>query len=141
MAAIQAHRADITVFQIGTSVHSPIATNHALCMIEQDWRQARKQSMDSSKIASDIQISMYSAADVELQFQQRSQGPEHVPPLWVEPVTWDASNPVALDEIAPQELYSALKQGLSWDEYVHIFSMGAHEFILKEQVDKTLVVN
>lgn len=54
---------------------------------------------------------------------------------------WDASNPVALDEITPQELYSALKQGLSWDEYVHIFSMGAHEFILKEQVDKTLVVN
>lgn len=165
MAATQVKRglSPVPIFQIGTSSHSPVTHNHAFCVLEQYWRQARL-STRSSKISNNVQAVFYNAVDFELQFCQRFskelrlvRGGGHeslrrklaqaywTPKMYTVHGTnqwfWDVSNSIALDDAAPASLHSGLKNGLNWDEYLHIYNMGLHEFILKERVDKTLVVN
>lgn len=165
MAATQAKRnlPAVPIFQIGTSSHNPVTHNHAFCTLEQYWRQARL-STRNSRISKNVQAVLYNAADFELQFYRRFSkelrlvrggGQESLrkklaQAYWIPKMYtvhgsnqwfWDVSNSIALDDAAPEALHSGLKNGFNWDEYLHIYNMGLHEFILKEQVDKTLVVN
>ncbi|KAF9320483.1 cyclin-dependent kinase inhibitor far1 [Podila minutissima] len=45
----------------------------------------------------------------------------------------DASNAIALDNKAPPALFSGLTTRFDWEEYMHIYCRGVHQFILKEE--------
>jgi len=47
-----------------------------------------------------------------------------------------------LDQEAPRELSSdgVLEKGINWLKYIHFMNLGIHEFVLKEQVDRTMII-
>lgn len=58
--------------------------------------------------------------------------------------TWyfESKNAHQLDQEAPQELSSdgVLEKGIDWLKYIHFVNLGFHEYALKEQVDRTMVI-
>ncbi|KAG0048780.1 hypothetical protein BGZ83_006313 [Gryganskiella cystojenkinii] len=52
----------------------------------------------------------------------------------------DVTNTLALDRIAPNVLCGDMKSGINWREYLHENNLGIHQYALKEQVDRSIVV-
>ncbi|KAG0029633.1 hypothetical protein BGZ81_003560 [Podila clonocystis] len=165
MVATQAKRylPTVPVFQIGTSSHSPVILNQICRSFEQYWQQV-KLSSNNPRVSNDIRAVLYSATDFEFRFKQRFRKelavvheghqrslskrlakaywtPKNFTTFLTREWFMNASNAIALDEAAPRELYNGLKNGINWGEYLHIYNMGVHEFILKENVDKKKVVD
>ncbi|KAF9348520.1 cyclin-dependent kinase inhibitor far1 [Mortierella sp. AD094] len=163
MAATQAKRGvpKIPVFQIGTSIQNPVAWNHLIMCAEQYWQQTKLAKIP--RFSNDIRFEMYSEADFEPRFKQRFAKELEIvkgdgqtklrkqlarahsmPQMYIHFSTneWfmDVSNSVALDESAPKELYSNLKDGFDWTLYMHIYCMRIHEHILRDEVDKKHIV-
>ncbi|KAF9346321.1 cyclin-dependent kinase inhibitor far1 [Mortierella sp. AD094] len=163
MAATQASRSvtTIPVFQAGTSSHNPVIMGQLAGQIEQYWQQVTLSSIP--RLSNDIRIDLYYPVDFEIRIKQRFaeelkviQGEDNkglrkkldrenrVPRIIGLYVTGDwsfgASNAIAIDDIAPTELYSDLGDGFNWTKYLHHYNMGVHEFLLKDDIDKKQVV-
>ncbi|KAF9348521.1 cyclin-dependent kinase inhibitor far1, partial [Mortierella sp. AD094] len=163
MAATQARQGlpNVPVFQSGTSTQNPVLLNQILYSIEQYWNQAKLTKI--RRVSNDIRYVMYSAEDYELRFKQRfakelemakedGQGKlsQKLAKTYKMPKLnaffgsyeffLDSSNSVALDDLAPKELCSNLQDGFDWTSYMHNYCMGVHEYILKDDVNRTHVV-
>ncbi|GJJ73021.1 alcohol-forming fatty acyl-CoA reductase [Entomortierella parvispora] len=58
--------------------------------------------------------------------------------------TWyfENTNACQMDREAPPELSSegVLEKGIDWLKYIHFVNLGFHEYVLKEKVDRTMVI-
>ncbi|KAG0341649.1 cyclin-dependent kinase inhibitor far1 [Podila humilis] len=54
---------------------------------------------------------------------------------------FDVTNTLRMDELAPPELKSRLAQGIDWEKYMEDYNAGVQQFILKEKVDRSIVID
>ncbi|KAF9373330.1 cyclin-dependent kinase inhibitor far1 [Podila verticillata] len=152
------------VFHVGTSgLSGPIGI--LMCNItEQYWQAVPPPAL---RVSNDIRINVVPSKHFKEHFQQRFS--EDIEAMYgtdrakakraqkklariymittlykyfqVREWFFDASNAMALDEIAPLELRARLSTLIDWIEYGHNYNLGVHEFILNESVDRSLRIN
>ncbi|KAF9323205.1 cyclin-dependent kinase inhibitor far1 [Linnemannia elongata] len=116
------------------------------------------------RISTDIRAHMYSIQDFESRFRQRFSeelvlalkkneedlrrllaNAYRIPRLYGKMYKYDchfsAANTLALDKAAPAVLSGNMSLGIDWPEYLHKGNMGIHKHILKETVDRRVVVD
>lgn len=116
------------------------------------------------RISTDIRAHMYSIQDFESRFRQRFSeelvlalkkneedlrrllaNAYRIPRLYGKMYKYDchfsAANTLALDKAAPAVLCGDMSLGIDWPEYLHKGNMGIHKHILKETVDRRVVVD
>ncbi|KAF9200259.1 cyclin-dependent kinase inhibitor far1 [Haplosporangium sp. Z 27] len=133
-----------------------VIANH----IAQYWRAA---STSRKRASNDIRFHFYTKGDFEKRFQQRfakeiqvSKQPNgkatkdilnkihlnattyHI--YFINEWLFDMSNFKKLDETTPSELYCGLKHGMDWSKYLHNSCLGVHEYVLKENVDRSIAI-
>ncbi|KAF9347695.1 cyclin-dependent kinase inhibitor far1 [Mortierella sp. AD094] len=164
MSATQARRdaPTVPIFQIGTSTHNPVTLNRMFVQSLQYWEKTTLSLIP--RFSDDIRADLYSSEDFEIRFKQKytkelkianQEGQEklrkkldrayNIPKLmefflsgeWL----MDASNSIALDNMAPPELHSELNVGFDWTKYIHQYNMGIHEFILRDEPDRNQVAS
>ncbi|KAF9215564.1 cyclin-dependent kinase inhibitor far1 [Podila verticillata] len=54
---------------------------------------------------------------------------------------FDVAETLRLDDAAPVELKSGLRRGIDWHKYMEDYNAGVQEFILREKVDRSVVVD
>ncbi|KAF9281170.1 cyclin-dependent kinase inhibitor far1 [Mortierella alpina] len=149
----------VPVIQMGTGAHCPLNLGYLFCHWESYWQQ---QPQLKRRLTNDIRADFYSISDFPRRYQQRfkreidlakasKEGAEkygkllrraeRLPKLYL-PFTcyewsFDATNGLWLDDVAPTELHSGIRTQIDWHKYLHNFNIGVHDYILGEEVDRT----
>jgi fatty acyl-CoA reductase len=54
---------------------------------------------------------------------------------------FDITKTLEMDDAAPKELKSGLRRGLDWHQYMEDYNQGVQNFILRERIDRSLVID
>ncbi|KAG0308296.1 cyclin-dependent kinase inhibitor far1, partial [Dissophora globulifera] len=162
MAATAADRTldKIPVFQSCTSSHCRLTMDALFYSNVKYWQTVKHPK---GRISTDIRFHMYTGPDFEQRFRQRftkelissldenkkelrrmlakaHRIPHLYGVLYMLDHNLDITNTLALDRIAPKALFGDMKSGINWPAYLHESNLGIHRYLLKEQVDRNVVV-
>lgn len=163
LSATVADRARIEspVYHVGTTCSNPITWTLFGTYLEAYWNTVQKPHR---RISDDVRFEMFPVAEFKRRFDIRFG--EHIRALaWNKdnknpkdriskamsvPKTFaafasrerffDISNSVSLDEAAPIEFKSGMRQGIDWHEYMQDYNTGVHQFIICEKVNRSLII-
>ncbi|KAG0047218.1 hypothetical protein BGZ83_007689 [Gryganskiella cystojenkinii] len=144
----------VPVIQMGSSSHCPVKLGYIFCHFESYWQQ---QPQVSRRLTDDIRTDYYSIQDFPRRYQQRfstelklakasKEGakkygkmlrkaqvvPDKFLPYLCYQWFLESKNGLWLDEVAPAALSSGFGAGIDWHEYLHLYNMGVHEYLLGE---------
>jgi hypothetical protein len=151
---------DVPIVQVGTSSHCPITYGQLFRSSLEYWRMVRAPA---GRISDDIRVHLYSVEDFPRRFQQRfrkelalvaesEEGKRRYQKLlkrawdipvtkgWATTSTWvfETKKAFEMDHMAPKELQTGLEEGVDWETYTRNYLLGTHEFVLGEEVDRSI---
>ncbi|ORZ05668.1 male sterility protein-domain-containing protein [Lobosporangium transversale] len=154
--------AEPLIYHVGTSCVSPITWRVFGMYLTAYWRTVERPRQWASD---DIRFELYPTAEFKRRFDarfgeqvrtflaQHKDGEKlkvHISKAMAVPMTlktfglyqwfFDVTNTLALDDAAPTELKSGLRRGIDWHRYMEDYNAGVHEFILREKVDRSTVI-
>ncbi|KAF9294446.1 cyclin-dependent kinase inhibitor far1 [Linnemannia elongata] len=154
---------DVPIVQVGTSSHCPITFGQMFRPSLEYWRVARAPA---GRISDDIRVHLYSVEDFPRRFQQRfrkelahvaesEEGKRKYQKLlkraweipaskgWATTSTWvfETKKAFEMDRMAPKELQTGLEKGVDWETYTKNYLLGTHEFVLGEEVDRSIAMD
>ncbi|KAF9430618.1 cyclin-dependent kinase inhibitor far1 [Podila epigama] len=155
------------IYHVGTSCLNPITWGLFGFYLCAYWRAVNPPRR---RVSNDIRFEMYALPEFKQRFdrrfgdQIRTLGQQHlkdskdakrikvrISKAMAVPMTFktfasnewffDISNTLRLDDAAPLELKSGLRRGMDWHRYMEDYNAGVHAFILKEKVDRSIVID
>ncbi|KAG0214783.1 cyclin-dependent kinase inhibitor far1 [Mortierella sp. GBA30] len=149
--------------EVGSSCYNPLSIGFLFSYWECYWQQQTKLR---DRVTDDIRIDFYQLPDFPHRYQQRfakelelarksKEGAERygktlrkvksvtklLTPFLCYEWFYDATNALWLDSVAPEELHSGLAARIHCTKYLHNYCLGVHEYIWREQVDRTKEIN
>ncbi|KAF9433551.1 cyclin-dependent kinase inhibitor far1 [Entomortierella beljakovae] len=158
MAVAQAKKytGKVRIFQVCTSLHSPVSLDQVSHQIEQYWQQTRVTNIPRLSDSINFQIHDHKSFGEKVrerfkkEHEKAKRGGQNMIRLRMERTftnfklwgflmsfEWfmDISNAISLDRIAPAELHSGIENGFNWAEYLHTYCIGIHKYVLQDDVD------
>ncbi|KAG0328207.1 cyclin-dependent kinase inhibitor far1 [Dissophora globulifera] len=150
------------IYHVGTSCINPITWGVFGLSLVAYWSAVEKPRR---RVSDDIRFEMYPLAEFKRRFDNRfgeqirtlaqhKDGKKlkvRISKAMAVPMTFktfalnewffDVTNTLQLDDAAPSELKSGLRRGMDWHRYMEDYNAGVHEFILKEKVDRSMVID
>ncbi|KAG0000375.1 cyclin-dependent kinase inhibitor far1 [Entomortierella chlamydospora] len=150
------------IYHVGTSCINPITWGLFGIYLAAYWNAVERPRR---RISDDIRFDMYPHAEFKRRFDirfgeqirtlsQHKDGKKlklRISKAMAIPMTFktfstsewffDVSNTLALDDAAPAELKSGLRRGMDWHKYMEDYNAGVQEFILREKVDRSIVID
>ncbi|KAF8937982.1 cyclin-dependent kinase inhibitor far1 [Dissophora ornata] len=150
------------IYHVGTSCLNPITWGLFGIYLSAFWNAVERPRR---RVSDDIRFEMYPLADFKRRFDlrfgeqirtlaQHKDGKKlkiRISKAMAVPMTFktfsqnewffDVTNTLELDDAAPAELKSGLRRGMDWHRYMEDYNTGIQQFILKEKVDRSLVID
>ncbi|KAF9385807.1 cyclin-dependent kinase inhibitor far1 [Podila verticillata] len=152
------------IYHVGTSTLNPITWGRFGSYLCAYWRAVDRPRR---RVSDDIRFEMYHLPEFKKRFDLRfgeqirtlaqhkyKEGKRlkvRISKAMAVPMTFktfasnewffDVAETLRLDDAAPVELKSELRRGIDWHKYVEDYNAGVQEFILKEKVDRSVVVD
>ncbi|KAF9116763.1 cyclin-dependent kinase inhibitor far1 [Mortierella sp. AM989] len=150
------------IYNVGTSCINPITWGLFGIYVSAYWNAVEKPRR---RVSDDIRFEMYPQAEFKKRFDlrfgqqirtlaQHKDGkklkiriskamaiPMTFKPFSLNEWFFDVANTLALDDSAPVELKSGLRRGMDWHKYMENYNAGVQEFILKEKVNRSTIID
>ncbi|KAI1316670.1 cyclin-dependent kinase inhibitor far1 [Mortierella claussenii] len=150
------------IYHVGTSCLNPITWGLFGIYLVAYWRAVEKPRR---RVSDDVRFEMYALTEFKQRFdarfgeQIRSLAKDkdgkrlkvRISKAMAVPMTFktfagnewffDVSNTMALDDSAPVELKSRLRGGMDWHRYMEDYNAGVQAFIMKEKVDRSIIID
>ncbi|KAK3818552.1 MAG: male sterility protein-domain-containing protein [Benniella sp.] len=155
-------RTEPPIFHVGTSCINPISWGQFGVFLEAYWNAVERPRR---RISDDVRFEMFPTAEFKRRFDIRFGGQirtlardkdnkklkARISKAMAVPKTFetfssnewffDISNSVSLDDAAPVEFKSGLRRDMDWHQYMQDYNTGVHQFIIREKVDRSLVID
>ncbi|KAF9400711.1 cyclin-dependent kinase inhibitor far1, partial [Podila epigama] len=157
----------LSIYHVGTSFLNPITWGLFAFYVCAYWRSVKSPRQ---RVSDDIRLDMFTLPEFKRRFdrrfgdQIRALGQQHlkdskdtkrinaqiykamaVPMVFksfsLNEWFFDVSNTLRLDDAAPPEFKSELRRGMDWHRYMEDYNAGVQGFILKEKVDRSIVID
>ncbi|KAF9579063.1 cyclin-dependent kinase inhibitor far1 [Lunasporangiospora selenospora] len=151
-----------SIYHVGTSCLNPMTWGLFGIYLSTYWRAVERPRR---RISDDIRFDMFDQAEFKRRFDQRfgeqirslAQNKDNkklkarISKAMAIPMTFktfstsqwffDITNTLKIDDAAPTELKSGLRRGMDWHQYMGDYNAGVQAFILREKVDRSLVID
>ncbi|KAF9988162.1 cyclin-dependent kinase inhibitor far1 [Modicella reniformis] len=150
------------IYHVGTSCINPITWGLFNFYVAAYWNAVEKPR---KRISDDIRFEMFPMTEFKRRFDirfgeqirtlaQHKDGKKlkvRISKAMAIPMTfkafvlnewfYDVTNTLTLDDAAPSELKSGLRRGIDWYQYMEDYNAGVQQFILREKVDRSLMID
>ncbi|KAF9184572.1 cyclin-dependent kinase inhibitor far1 [Haplosporangium sp. Z 767] len=150
------------IYHVGTSCINPITWGLFGIYLSAYWRAVEKPRR---RVSDDIRFEMFPLAEFKRRFDLRfgeqirtlAQHKDskklkmRISKAMAVPMTFktfalnqwffDVTSTLALDDASPPELKSGLRRGMDWHQYMEDYNAGVQTFILREKVDRSIVID